>query len=249
MEQLRYNGGPTDTNVVDPTKHRHHTGRFSHRPVVQERCFTWSTLSQPELWQPTLLALSVTHIAYLILNSLDLMPCKLATRQFGYVCCIFGFAAACLIYVRYLAKDQYYTKLTVAIIISLVITIAMYVVFWLVDPSPDKITAPTPRPNSPLPTTLSGSQAAQRPLPTRPPARPPMQPVPTAQPVPTMQPPPKPTRPPSTPAPAPIPDERQCSPDCRGSIKCSQSSDLAMQSVYIICLLMCLLTSSLQMFM
>lgn len=227
MEQLKQIGGAAG-NAADPTKHR----KYNY-PPPQERCFTWSTISQPELWQPSILAISLTNIGYLILNFFDYMPYKVATNQFGYVCCIFGFAAACLIYVRYLAKEQYYSKLTIAIIITLVIALSMYVVFWLVQPSPksfEKMTGTQiiPLVNYTFPTTLPGNQASQGP--TNKPPVPPLSP-----------------KPPATPAPPPTNIRQPQFPrDCRESLKCSQPLDLAVQSVYIISVLICLILSSLQ---
>lgn len=175
---------------------------------------------QPELWQPSIFAVSVTYIAYAIATHFEFLPLRPASRQFAYVCCIAGLISASLIYVRYLAREHYYARLSVAIITCLLLTLVMYIVYWLVQPAQESFDQlsdefyrrPNKWPFSQLQPTFRPTTAP----PTNPTSERPLHPI------------------------GRIPDV------CRESLKCSHPLHLVLQATYMFSVLLCLIMTTIQ---
>lgn len=191
-------------------------------------------LMQPELWQPSIMAISLTYIAYAVAAHFELLPLRPASRQFAYVCCIVGLLAASLIYVRYLAREHYYTKLSVAMATFLTLVLSAYIVYWLVQPSQasfDQLETGYFRGFN----ARSSYETEQIRIFTRPPPWGTVRPFPTGPPSP---------QPPTTITPV-LPRVPSV---CHESLKCSHPLHLMLQVVYMFCVLLCLIMTLIQIF-
>lgn len=91
-----------------------------------------SALSDPELMQPTILAISVTYIvltASIYLKLLEPMP---AAVIFTYYCCILGIISTIVFYLRLLYKESGKTTVWTIHVLVQCILIGLYIAHWFV---------------------------------------------------------------------------------------------------------------------
>lgn len=82
----------------------------------------------PELMQPTVLAISVTYIMYVILAKLNLFYQMPSTIQFANYCCLIGLFSAIVHYLRYCQLDA--SCVNLLHVLALVLLCGLFVTYW-----------------------------------------------------------------------------------------------------------------------
>lgn len=84
------------------------------------------SLGQPELMQPTIVAISLTYIAYTIAAHFQVLILDPTLTQFTYYCCIAGLITTIIFYIKCSFTDTIYS-------ISLVVLVTLYIAYWIVN--------------------------------------------------------------------------------------------------------------------
>lgn len=93
-----------------------------------------ASIGQPERLQPTILAISLTYIAYQISVVAGLLPEQPAASQFTYYCCIVGAASAIAFYLKFHCNCNHPRIWMLIYNLLLVLLLLLYVAHWFVKP-------------------------------------------------------------------------------------------------------------------